>query len=85
MNHIENKIRYDKIDITLTKLLNNDVSYLILKELKFIENLVECKICKKLKQPKDIADIEYMCSYMCGFCGICINSSKKCLKCLSIT
>lgn len=85
MNHIKNKIRYDKINIILTKLLNNDVSYLILKELKFMESLVECKICKQLKQPKDIADIEYMCSYMCGFCGICINSSKQCLKCLSIT
>ena len=84
MEHIKKKKRYQEIENMLLNLLNEDISYLIVKELKFIENLIECKICKQLRCPKDISDIEYMCSYMCDFCGICINSNKECIKCLNI-
>ena len=75
--------RYKEIEIILDKLINQDISYLIIKKLKYIENLVKCEKCKKTKHKKEMGDVEYLCSYMCGFCGICISSNNICYKCLN--
>lgn len=74
--------RFQVIKNILSDLLNEDTAYLIVDELKFQESLLECKICNKFKHLKQFADIEYICSELCGFCGICINSSNECFKCL---
>ena len=76
-----NRLRYEEIKEILEIKINEDIAGLIIKELKFIESLVKCKICNKIKHPKQLADIEYVCSDLCGFCGICINSTKICIKC----
>nr|QDY52047.1 hypothetical protein 3_26 [Mimiviridae sp. ChoanoV1] len=72
---------YQEIKNILSRLLNYDIAELIIKELKFQENLIQCEICKKKKTKKQMADIEYICSPLCGFCGFCINCNKICYEC----
>jgi len=74
---------YLEVEKIFTELINEDISYLIIKELKFLNNLVTCMKCKKRKHKKYISDNEYMCSNLCGFCGICISGSNICLKCVN--
>ena len=79
----ERKKRYKEIEIILNNLINGDISYLIMKELKYIENLIKCERCNKMKHRKEMGDVEYLCSYMCDFCGICINTNNICYECLN--
>jgi hypothetical protein len=78
-----NRLRYDQIKEILEIKINEDIAGLIIKELKFLESLVKCKICNKIKHHKQLVDLEYVCSDLCGFCGICINTTKICIECFN--
>tara|TARA_B100000963_G_C22087627_1_gene435110 strand:+ start:61 stop:321 length:261 start_codon:yes stop_codon:yes gene_type:complete len=72
---------YNEIKNILIKLTNFDIAELIVNELKFQDNLIKCEICKKKKSKKQMADLEYICSPLCGYCGYCINCNKICYQC----
>ena len=74
-------IRYKEIQKLLISNLNFDISEIIINYLKLYESKIVCIICKKKKLRKEMNDVEYLCSPLCGYCGICINNSEICFSC----
>lgn len=73
--------RYLEIIEILCRKTNYDISLIIVKHLNYMENSIECFMCKRKVLREEMIDTEYLCSEKCNFCGICINLFTNCKYC----